>query len=106
MTACDLTPSTGASIVSRNIVTWRPVRDGRQHHTPGTLPKAFHEELVHIISRGRQNMCIRLCDVAKISREFVGEWNFVLLCYGRDENRTGYHPALVQLLRGIFLQST
>jgi len=25
------------------------------------------------------------------------EWKFVLKCYGRDENRTGNHPALVQL---------
>ena len=28
---------------------------------------------------------------------------FGLQCYGRDENRTGYHSALVQLFRGIFL---
>ena len=51
-------------------------------------------------------MCIRLWHVPKISRKFVGEWNFVLLCYGHVENRTGYHPALVQLFRGIFLQGT
>ena len=51
-------------------------------------------------------MCIRLWHVPKISRKFVGEWNFVLLCYSHDENRTGYHPALVQLFRGIFLQGS
>jgi len=51
-------------------------------------------------------MCIRLWHVPKISRKFVGEWNFVLLCHGHDENRTGNHPALVQLFRGIFLQGT
>ena len=33
----------------------------------------------------------------RICRNFVGEWNFVLLCYGHDKNHTGYHPALVKL---------
>jgi len=88
-------------------MTWRPVTGGRQHHNPVTLLKAFHEEPGHMLFRGRQNMCIRLWHDPKISRKFAGEWNFVLLlCYGRDENRTGYHPALVQLFRGIFLQGT
>ena len=51
-------------------------------------------------------MCIRLWHVPKISRKFVGEWNFVLLCYSHVENRTGYHSALAQLFRGIFSQGT
>jgi len=42
-------------------------------------------------------MRTRLWHVPKISRKFVGEQNFVLLCYGRDESRTWYHPALVPL---------
>jgi len=54
---CDLIPPTRAPIVSRNTDTWRPVRDGREHHTPGTLPKAYREEPGHIISQGGQNMC-------------------------------------------------
>jgi len=29
-----------------------------------------------------------------------------LYCYGRDENRTGYHSALIQLFRGVFFQGT
>jgi len=33
----------------------------------------------------------------RISRKFSGEWKFVLQCHGRDENRGGYHPALVPL---------
>jgi len=32
------------------------------------------------------------------------EWNFVLLCCGHDESRTGYLPALVQLFRSILPQ--
>ena len=34
------------------------------------------------------------------------EFCSVVTYYWRDENSTGYHPALVQLFRGIFLQST
>jgi len=35
----------------------RPVTGGRQHRAPSTHPKAFHEELGRMLSRGRQNMC-------------------------------------------------
>jgi len=42
-------------------------------------------------------MCIRLWHAPRISRKFAGEWKFVLECYGHNENRTGYHPALVPL---------
>jgi len=42
-----------------------------------------------MLSRGRQNMCIRLWHVPKLSRKLDGEWNFVLLSYGRDENHIG-----------------
>jgi len=42
-------------------------------------------------------MFIRLWHAPGTFRKFAGEWKFVLKCYGRDENRTGYHPALVQL---------
>jgi len=108
--SCNLTPPTRTLIVSRNTLTWRSVTDGRQHHRlllqAATLPKALHEEPGHILSRGQRNMCISLWHVPKISRNFVGEWNFDLLCYGRYENRIGYQSALVQLFRGIFLQGT
>ena len=42
-------------------------------------------------------MCIRLWHDPRISRKFAGECKFVLWCYGRDENRIGNHPALIQL---------
>ena len=45
--------------------------DGRQHHTPATLPKVFHEEPGHALSRLRQNMCIRLLHTPKISRKLL-----------------------------------
>jgi len=96
---CDLTPPTKAPIVSKNTVTWRPVTGGRQHGTvlPQHSPKFFTRTLVI-------KMFKCLWHAPKISRKSAGEWNFVLLCYGRDKNRTGYHPGLVQLFRGIFLQ--
>jgi len=34
----------------------------------------------------------------------AGKVKFGMYCYGRDENRTGYHPGLIQLFRGIFFQ--
>ena len=68
--------------------------DTYSHNTP----KAFHEEPGHILSRGRQNMCIRLWLALRIFQKFAGEWKFGLQLYGRDEKRTGYHPALIQLL--------
>jgi len=51
-------------------------------------------------------MCRRLWHTPKISRKFAGEWRFGLWCYGRDESRPGYRPALVRLFRGIFFQGT
>ena len=51
-------------------------------------------------------MCKRFWHTPKISQKFVGEWKFGLYCYGQDENRTGYHPALVHLFRGIVFQGT
>ena len=48
-------------------------------------------------------MCRRLWHAPKISRKFAGECKIDLQYYGR-ENRTGYHPALVKLFRGIFIK--
>jgi len=85
-------------------VTWQPVTGGPLHRTTATLTKAFHEEPGRLLSRGRQNM-----DVFGILPRFLENllesemWSVVLLRY---ENRTGYHPALVELFRCIFLQGT
>ena len=60
-----------------------------------------------MLNRGRQNMCIRLWYAPSFSWKSAGEWKFVLQCYGRDESRTGYHPALVQLsLRHLGIHSS
>jgi len=67
--------------------------------------KAFHEEPDLILSRGRQNMCIRLWHAPRISLKFAVEWKFGLQRYGRDENGTRYHPALVKIfLRHLDIQ--
>jgi len=75
--ACDLTPP-----YSRN------------------TPCASHEEPGRMLSRGRQNTHRYLLHAHKISRQFGLQYN------DQVENRTGYLPALVQLLCGIFSQGT
>jgi len=78
----------GHNFLSRNAVIWRPARGTRQHRTSATSPKAFQEEPGHILFQGRRS----LWHAPRISWKFAGEcWN------GRDENRSGYHPALVPL---------
>jgi len=95
---CDSTPSTRTQSSEQECGYLTASMWGtRQHRTPATPLKAFHEEPGHILSRNRQQMCIRLLHAPRNSRKFAGEWQFVRLCYGRDENRRGYHPALVQL---------
>ena len=68
----------GHHLLSRITVTWRPARVTRQHRTPTTPPKAFHEEPGHILSRSRQNMCIGLWHAPRISWKFAEEWKSVL----------------------------
>jgi len=72
---CNLTPSTCTPIVNGNTVTWRPVTDGLQHHRlllpVCHTPQSFSRPS-HVLSWGRQNTCIRLWHVPKISRKFVG----------------------------------
>ena len=63
--------------LSRNTVTWRPVTGGRQHRTPATLSKAFHEEPGRVLSRGRQNACRQPWHIPGISRKFAEKWTFV-----------------------------
>ena len=38
-------------------MTCRPVIGSRQHRTPETVPKAFHEEPGRMFSRDLQNIC-------------------------------------------------
>ena len=70
----------GHNLLSRNTVTWWPARGTRQHRIPVTSPKAFHEEPDHILSRGPQNISIRLWHAPRISRKFAGVrlWSVVL----------------------------
>jgi len=62
-------------LVAKNTMTWCPVTGGRQHRTPATFHKAFHEE------PGRT-----------LSRKFAVEGKFGLWYYDRDENRNGAPP--------------
>ena len=79
----DLTHPTRTQPSEQEYSDWRPVTRGREHRTPATLTKAFHEEPGDILTQGRQNMCRRLWYIPKISRKFVGEWMLCLCCYQR-----------------------
>jgi len=102
MNSCDFTLSTRTQSSEQE---YSYLTASKRHpstpHSRNT-PKAFHKEPGHILSRGRQNMCIRLWQTSRIYRKFAGEWKLVLQCYRRDENRTGCPPALLQLFRLIF----
>ena len=57
----------GHNLLSRNAVTGRPAGCTHQHCTSATPPKAFLKEPSHVLSWGRQNMCMRLWqDLSKI----------------------------------------
>ena len=54
-------------------------------------------------------LCISLWHSPRISAEewkIAEEWKFVLKSYGRDKNRTGYYPALVQLFSRFSMHSS
>jgi len=93
-----------SGVPGRNTVTWGTVTGGCQHCIPATPPKLFTRNPV--VFRDRQNMSRHLQHTPKISRKFSGQWKFGLQCHSRDKSRIGYHPALVQLFRGIFYQET
>jgi len=63
MTDCGLTPSTGTQF-SEQEYEYSYLTASNRH--PSTLysttsPQAFHGEPGHILSRGRQNVCINVC---------------------------------------------
>jgi len=69
-----------------------------------TIAKAFHEKPGRMLSQGRQS----ILSLVYSQNFWIIFWRekFVLWCCRRDENHSGYHPALVQLFRGIFFQGT
>jgi len=99
LNGCDLTPSTRTQSYEQEYSYSYLTASMRNPSTPSpaTPLKAFDKEPGHIHSRYRQNMCIRLWHAPRISRKFAGEWKLFFQCHGRDENRGGYHPALVPL---------
>ena len=102
---CDLTTQTRTQTLSKNTVTSRPVTGGCQHRTSATVPKAFQgTQLIALIDIDKT--CLDIFGILQRFIENLQEWKRGLYCYGRDENRTGYHPTLFQLFRGIFFQGT
>jgi len=67
----------GHRLLIRNTVTWQPITGGRQHRTPATLHKPFHEEPGRMLSRGRQSTCRCLWHTPMISQKLAGECNLV-----------------------------
>jgi len=108
LNGCNLTPPALTQTSEQEYSdTWRSVTCGRQRSTLAALTKAFCEGPSRMLSRGQQNMSRHLYHTPTIFRKISGEWKSGLQCCGKQyETRAGYHPAWVQLFRGISFQRT
>ena len=101
LNGCELTPSTRAQSSDQE---YSGLTASKRHpSTPYSrnTPKAFREKPGHTFPRTTKHVYTSLAcsqDCSKIS----GEWKFGLQGYGCDENRTGYHSALIQLFSRHF----
>jgi len=61
-------------------------------NTPQSFPRGIRSYAFEVDKTG-VNVFLY---ATKISQILAGEWKLGLQCYGRNENRTGYHPALFE----------
>jgi len=92
---CDLTPSTltRSSEHEYSYLTARKRHPSTLYRTPATTPKAFHKESGHILSRGRQIMCIRLWHAPRIFSKISWRVEISVVLRAR-RNPTRCPPAL------------
>jgi len=77
----------GLKLMCMKTVTWRPVTGSRQHRTPATFPKAFHQKPGRMLSRVQQNMCKRLWHAPRFLENLPVSKNWsVVLRLGRKQH--------------------
>ena len=93
MNGCDLAPSTRtqSSEQEYSYLTASKTRDPSTSYSRNT-PKAFRKERGHLLSRGRQNICIRLWQAEqslRISRNLLESGNLFCSATGATKTAMG-----------------
>jgi len=86
-------------------VTWRTITGSLQHRTHAPLPKAFHKEPGRMISRGRQNMSLKVFGILPRSVNIlVKTENLICSATARTKSALGIIQLWFNYDRGISFQ--